>query len=79
MDHARGHTNDAQRELRWLPIEQRITYKLCVIVHSVKTGIAPEYISDVVTPVSELEGSAHLRSATHGLYDVPRIQEPFSR
>ena len=70
----RDHTSDAQRELHWLPIDQRITYKLCVIMHSVVTGIAPEYISDMVTPVSYLEGRAHLRSATLGLYNVPRIK-----
>ena len=70
----RDHTSEAQRELHWLPIEQRITYKLCVIMHSVETGSAPEYISDMVTPVSELEGRAHLHSATLGLYDVPRTR-----
>ena len=45
-------------------------------MHSVVTGTAPEYLSDMVTPVSELSGRAHLRSAALGLYDVPRIQEP---
>ena len=52
----------------WLPIEPRTMYKLCVIMHSVVT----EYISDMVTPVSELEGRAYLRSL--GLYDVPRTR-----
>ena len=70
----RYHTSDAQRELHWLPIEQRITYKLCVIMHSVVIGTSPEYISDMVTPVSELSGRAHLRSAALGLYDVPRTR-----
>ena len=70
----RDPTSEAQRELHWLPIEQRITYKLCVIKHSVETDSAPEYISDMVTPVSELERRAQLRSATLGLYDVPRTR-----
>ena len=70
----RGHTSNAQRELHWLPIEQRITYKLRVIMHFALTGTAPEYISDMVTPVSELSGRAHLRSAALGLYDVPRTR-----
>ena len=70
----RDHTSDAQRELHWLPIEQRITYKLCVLMHAVETGTAPEYISDMVKPVSVLEGRAHLRSATLGLYDIPRTR-----
>jgi len=55
----RDHTSDAQRELHWLPIEQRITYKLCALMHAVLTGTALEYISDMVKPVSVLEGRAH--------------------
>ena len=70
----RDHTREAQRELHWLPVEQRITYKLCVIMHSVETGSAPEYISDMVTLASDLEWRAHLRSATLGLYDVTRTR-----
>jgi hypothetical protein len=70
----RDHISDAQRELHWLPIEQRITFKLCVMMHAVETGTAPEYISDMVRPVSDLEGRAHLRSATLGLYDIPRTR-----
>jgi len=68
----RDYTSDAQRELHWLPIEQRIIFKLCVITHSVVTGTVPEYISDLVSPVSELGGRVHLRSAAHRLYDIPR-------
>jgi len=70
----RDHTIDAQRELHWLPIDQRITYKLCVLMHAVETGTAPEYISGMVKPVFVLEGRAHLRSATLGLYDIPRTR-----
>jgi len=70
----RDHTSDAQRELHWLPIEQRITDKLCVLMHAVETGTTPEYISDMVKPVSVLEGRTHLRSATLGLYDIPRTR-----
>jgi len=49
----------------------RITY---VIMHSVVTGTAPEYISDMFSPVSTFQGRVHLRSATLGLYDVPRTR-----
>jgi len=41
----RDHTSDAQCELHWAPIEQHITYTLCIIVHSVVTGTAPQHIS----------------------------------
>jgi len=43
-------------------------------MHSVVAGTTPEYISDLVTPGSELGGCVHLRklrSAARGLYDIP--------
>jgi hypothetical protein len=43
-------------------------------MHAVESGSAPEYLSDMVKRVSVFEGRAHLRSATHGLYDIPRTR-----
>jgi len=43
----RARTGDAQLDLRWRPFEQRITHKLGVIVRSVVTVTAPEYITDL--------------------------------
>ena len=63
----RDHISNAQQELHWLPIEQRITYKLSVMMHAVVRGTVPGYVSDMVTPVSALDGRAHLRSAVLGL------------
>jgi len=50
------HVSSARRDLHWLPIEQRIVYKLCVMMHAVAVhiGTAPEYIRDLVTPVGYL-------------------------
>jgi hypothetical protein len=45
-----------------------------VMMHAVVGGIAPGCVSDVITPVSALDGRAHLRSATLGLYDLPRTR-----
>jgi len=70
----RDHVSSARRDLHWLPIEQRIVYKLCVMMHAVHIGTAPEYIRDLVTPVCHLGRRAHLRSAAAGLYDVPRTR-----
>ena len=50
----RDHVSSAQRDLHWLPIEQRIVYKLCVMMHAVHIGTAQEYIPDLVTPVCHL-------------------------
>ena len=70
----RDHISNAQQELHWLPIEQRITYKLSVMMHAVVRGTVPGCVSDMVTPVSALDGRAHVRSAALGLYDVPRTR-----
>ena len=40
--------------LHWLL--ERITYKLCTMMHSVFYGQAPLYISEIVTPVTHLPG-----------------------
>jgi len=58
----RDHPSDAQRGLHLLPIEQRITYKLCLQAlrrNRSHTGIHLRH----VIQVSEYEGRAHLRSA----------------
>jgi len=34
------------RQLHWLPIESRIQFKLCLMMHLIHTGHCPSYISD---------------------------------
>ena len=57
----------------WLPVRQRITYKLCLLMHVVAFGYAPTYLLDATVPVSVLPGKAHLRSADSECFDVPRV------
>ena len=70
----RDHVTDTLRALHWLPIRQRVSYKLCMLMHAVHFSYAPQYISDVVTPVSALSGRANLRSASNSNYDVQRTR-----
>jgi len=70
----RAHVTPAFRELHWLPVEQRITFKLCTIMHGVVHGRAPAYLSDTLSAVSSFPARRHLRSAAAGLFDVPRIK-----
>ena len=46
----RDHVKPALKQLHWLPVEQRITYKLCLFMHHIHTGQAPQYLSDCVYP-----------------------------
>ena len=64
-------------KLHWLPVRQRITYKLCCLMHGVVHGHAPEYVVDMVVPVSHLPGRSHLRSAQRGHFDIPRSRTAF--
>jgi len=48
----RGHVKPALKQLHWLPVEQRITYKLCLFMHYIHIGLAPKYLSDCVSTVS---------------------------
>src|SRR5664279_3110114 len=71
---SRDHVTSTFHELHWLPIEQRITCKLCTLMHGIAHGYAPRYLTDIVTPVSSLPSRSYLRSASLGLFDVPRTR-----
>ena len=43
--------NASVMALHWLPVRQRITYKLCCLMRGVVCGHAPEYLVDMVVPV----------------------------
>ena len=59
---SRDHVTAALRDLHWLKIDQRITFKLCVLMHSIVYGYSPQYMADMVTSVSSLPSRTHLRS-----------------
>ena len=44
---------------------------------NIVNGAVPTYITGMVTRVSDLPGQCHLRSATEGLFDVPRTRIVF--
>jgi len=59
-------------DLHWLPIRQRVMYKLCTIVYKCLHAAAPPYLSELCIPVSTSAGRHFLRSATYGDLLVPR-------
>ena len=69
--------SDVMRSLNWLPIEYRICYKLCLLMHAVQNGTSPAYIVDITTPISSLHGHSMLHSATTNQYDIPRTRTKF--
>ena len=51
-------------ELHWLPVEQRVTFKLCTLMHLIRTGCSPSYMSELVTTTSRIASRSRLRSAS---------------
>ena len=54
------------KELHWLPLEQRIQYKLCLLTHLSITNQAPTYLSDQIHRASDNPHRQSLRSTGHG-------------
>ena len=70
----RDHVTPALRTLHWLPVVQRIQYKLCVLVHAAFYKYGPAYLAELLVPVSQLPGRSRLRSADSFMLDVPRVK-----
>ena len=67
-------SSDIREKLHWLPIRQRITYKLCLIVFRCLRGEAPAYLCKMLAPLSGIQHLHPLRSATHGNLHIPRTR-----
>ena len=61
-------------QLHWLPIRQRIDFKIAVFVYNALHGRGPTYLSRTCNPVREVGARAHLRSAIRGDLTVPRTR-----
>ena len=70
---SRDHISDGLRELHWLPIEQRVKFKLCLTMHLIRVGRSPSYLSELVQP-STSTGRTGLRSASALSYLKPRLK-----
>ena len=62
------------RQLHWLPIEARISYKLCSLMYRVVHGSAPAYLTELCQPCSD----TRLRSTSRGDFIVPRFNRQLS-
>jgi len=64
----RSHANSLLQKLHWLPVEQRITYKLAVLTYKTRQTSVPEYLSRHITTRSSTRS---LRSSSAPLLHVP--------
>jgi len=68
----RGLTRILHEDIHWLDVADRVTCKLGVFMYRRQYGKAPRYLVDCCTPVIDVVGRRHLRSATQQLMVVPR-------
>ena len=58
-------------QLHWLPVQQRITFKLCTMAYKCTHGLAPIYLSRLCSSVASVPARAGLRSAASGRLLIP--------
>src|SRR6218665_325122 len=70
-----GHISEFMRDtLRWLPVRQRIHYRLSTIVWRCVPDIAPTYLLGLFILTSSCTGRQSLRSASRGDFVVPHAR-----
>ena len=62
------------RQLRWLPVQARIKYRLAVLAHRCHLGTAPAYLSEALRPSSSVRGRSRLRSSRSSSLIVPFVR-----
>ena len=65
----REHITPVLMYLHWLPIKQRINYKILLFTFKSLNGLAPKYVSDMIQPLFH---TWSLRSSSKRLLSVPR-------
>jgi hypothetical protein len=71
-----NHITPVLRELHWLPVRERITFKILLLCYKCQHGLAPSYLSDLIQPhipTRDLRSSDPRR----GLLFVPRSRMGF--
>ena len=65
----RDHVS-ALRELHCLPVTARIQCKLCLLLHNSLVSHSPQYLSQLLTPVSDIPLRSALQSARNSDFDI---------
>ena len=55
------HISDTLKELHWLPVEQRIIFKINLICFKIHSNLAPDYLVDLI---HVYEPARYLRSSS---------------
>lgn len=68
------HISDLLQKLHWLPVQQRVTFKLATLAFKCRNQSAPSYLTELL---SDYRPSRALRSSDCNLLTVPRVKTQF--
>ena len=73
----RDHVTPTLTDRHWLPVEQRIVFKLCLLMHQDHTGRAPSYLHNCVSASADITSRPRLRSTSSRRYERQRTSLKF--
>jgi len=76
---SRDYVTSTLQQLHWLPVQYRIIYKLCLLMHLIHTSQAPSYLTDIVTQTASVTPRTRLRSGSSLRYEQPRTRLKFGQ
>ena len=62
------------KELHWLRVPERITFRLAVLAYRCQHNMAPRYLTAQLQQASNVGYRQRLRSSSSGMLDVPRTE-----
>ena len=65
------HITPILKSLHWLPVKYRIEFKIVLFVYKTLNNLAPQYLTDLLTPYTP---SRNLRSSDPGRLTVPKVK-----
>jgi hypothetical protein len=70
------HVTPLLRDLHWLPVRQRITFRLAVLAYRCLNDMAPPYLAASLHRVADIDSRRRLRSASTDALVVPPTVHP---
>jgi hypothetical protein len=70
------HVTPLLRDLHWLRVPERITFRLATLAYRCQHDRAPRYLATQLHRVADMEARRRLRSASTAALDVPRTAHP---
>ena len=71
------HVTPVLRDLHWLPIRQRIDFKIATLMFKCLHGQAPPYLADDIIPLASIPGRRSLRSTSTRMLFVPAVRTAY--